>query len=74
MSSKGGQIMRSVLLVGLAVALLTVGILMVKNMGADSGGDVSETRTKQAMQRAEDAKDLANQKVQNMQQQIEGTD
>lgn len=66
--------MRSVLLVGLVIALLTVGILMIKNMGADSGGDVSGTKAKQAMQRAEDAKDLANRKVQNMQQQIKDTD
>ena len=66
--------MRSVLLVGLVIALLTVGILMVKNMEADSGGDVSGTKARQSMQRAEDAKDLANRKVQNMQQQIKGTD
>jgi hypothetical protein len=66
--------MRSVLLVGLVIALLTVGILMVKNMGADSGGNVSETKARQSMQRAEDAKDLANQKVQSMQQQINGSD
>lgn len=66
--------MRSVLLVGLVIALLTVGILVVKNMSADSGRGVSETRAKQAMQRAEDAKDRANQKVRNLQQQLPAAD
>jgi len=66
--------MRTVLLVGLVIALLVVGILVVKNMGGDSSGEMMESRARQAIERAEDASDLAGEQVRNIQDQLQESD
>jgi len=66
--------MRSVLLIGLVIALLTAGILVVRNMGADSSGEIAESRARQAIERAEDAKDQVGEQVQKIQVQLNGSE
>lgn len=66
--------MRSVLLAALVIALLTVGLLVIKNMGSNSSGQVAETKAKQAIERAEDAKARVNQNALNLQNQLQGPD
>ena len=47
--------MRGTLLIGLAVVLLIIGILVVKNMGTDNPGGVQESQTKAYMEKANTA-------------------
>ena len=47
--------MRGTMLIGLAVVLLIIGILVVKNMGADKPGGVQESQTKEYMEKAKTA-------------------
>ncbi len=47
--------MRGALLTGLAVVLLIIGLLVMKNMGADKPGGVQESQTKEYMEKAKTA-------------------
>ena len=47
--------MRGTMLIGLAVVLLIIGILAVKNMGTDKPGGVQEAQTKEYVEKAKTA-------------------
>ena len=47
--------MRGTMLIGLAVVLLIIGLLVMKNMGADKPGGVQESQTKEYMEKAKTA-------------------
>ena len=47
--------MRGAFLIATVITLLIVGVLVIKNMGADTSGDVTQTEAKKYIERAEDA-------------------
>ena len=44
--------MRGVLLIGLAIVLLIIGVLVMKDMGADSTSGIQETQAEAYMEKA----------------------
>jgi 2,3-bisphosphoglycerate-independent phosphoglycerate mutase len=62
--------MRGALIIIMAISLLIVGILVMKNMGVDrSTGDI-ETQTKQYTESAKSLADEANKKTENLREQM----
>jgi hypothetical protein len=66
--------MRSVLLIGLVIVLLIVGILVMKNMGVHSNGEVMETEAKEVIDRAVDTKKRVKQEAGNIRNRLQNTD
>ena len=66
--------MRGVLLVGLAVVLLIVGILVVKNMGGEDADGTAATQTEKVIDRAESAADAASEKIKALSEQVDQAD
>jgi hypothetical protein len=66
--------MRGTLLIGLAVVLLIIGLLVIKNTGVDTTSGVQETQTKQYMEKAKNAADDADQRIKDIQKQTHEAD
>ena len=66
--------MRGSLLIGLAVVLLIIGILVIKNMGADDPSGVQETQTKAYIEKANNAADDVNKRLKDIKKQIHEVD
>jgi Cu/Ag efflux pump CusA len=62
--------MRGALIIIMAVSLLIVGILVMKNMGVDRSPAVTETQAKQYKESAKSLADEANQKTKDLREQM----
>lgn len=62
--------MRGIMIAGLAVVLLIVGILVIKNMGAGDSNGAADMRTEKVIERAEDAAEKATEKIKNLSGQV----
>ncbi len=60
--------MRGILVIGLLIVSLIIGILVIKNMGGDSSGGVTETQAKNYIEKAEKTADRVNDRVQKFNQ------
>lgn len=65
--------MRGVLIIVMAVSLLIVGILVMKNMGVDRSPAVIETQSKQYTESAKSIADEANEKTKNLSEKMNST-
>ena len=63
--------MRGALMIGVVITLLIVGVLVMKNMGAGPTGDMTPSRAKQTIDRAQDAAEEAAGKMGLTQQQLD---
>ena len=66
--------MRGTLLIGLAVVLLVIGILAIKNMGADKPGGVQESQAKEYMNKANNAADDVDKRLNGIKKQTHAVD
>ena len=62
--------MRGALIIVMAVSLMIVGILVMKNMGVDKSPDVIETEAKQYTETAQSFADEANERTNDLREQI----
>jgi len=62
--------MRGALIIVMAVSLLIVGILVMKNMGVDGSTGVVETQTKQVTEGAKNLADEANQRTDDLREKM----
>ena len=62
--------MRGALIIIMALSLLIVGILVLKNMGVDRPADVIETQTKQNIGSAKSIAGEANEKTEDLRKQM----
>lgn len=62
--------MRGALIIVMAVSLLVVGILVMKNMGVDRSTGVIETQTKQVTESAKSFADEANQRTDDLREKM----
>ena len=65
--------MRGVLIIVMAVSLLIVGILVMKNMGVDRTPAVIETQSKQYTESAKSIADEANEKTKKLSEKMNST-
>jgi len=65
--------MRGVLIIVMAVSLLIVGILVMKNMGVDRSPAVIETQSKQYTESAKSIADEANEKTKKLSEKMNST-
>jgi len=61
--------MRGAFIIGLAVVLLIIGILVMKNMGVDSSSGVTETQAENYTERARNAADEATERIKDIREQ-----
>ena len=66
--------MRALMMAGLLVVLLIVGILAMQNMGARSVDGQTETQARDYIDRAEDASDAVEEKMQALEDRLNQTD
>jgi len=62
--------MRGALLIGLAVVLLIIGILFMKNMEVDNSSGVTETKAKAHTEQAKNAADEATERIKGISEQV----
>jgi hypothetical protein len=62
--------MRGALIIVMAVSLLIVGILVMKNMGVDKSSGVAETQTKQVTQSAKSIAGEADERTEDLREQM----
>ncbi len=62
--------MRAALIIGMAVVLLIIGILLMKNMGVGNPGGVTESEAKQYTEQAKSVADDANQRIKDLREQM----
>ena len=62
--------MRSLLIIGLLVVLLIVGVLSIRNMGVGESPPGEQNSAQSYTQRAEDAAQQVQDKIENLQQQL----
>jgi uncharacterized protein YxeA len=62
--------MRGVMIIVMAISLLIIGILVMKNMGVDRSTGVIETQTKQYTESAKSIADEANEKTKALREQM----
>ena len=62
--------MRGALIIVMAISLLVVGILVMKNMGVDRSPAVTETQTKQYTDSAKSLADEADEKTKELREQM----
>ena len=62
--------MRGAMIIVMAVSLLVVGILVMKNMGVDRSPGVIETQTKQYTESAKSMADEANQRTNDLREKM----
>jgi cell division protein FtsX len=63
-------VMRGALIIVMAVSLLIVGILVMKNRGVDRSTGVIETQTKQVTESAKSIADEANERTKDLREQM----
>jgi hypothetical protein len=66
--------MRGTMLIGLAVVLLIIGILFIKNMGADKPGGVQKSQTEAYIDKAQTAADDMDKRVKDIQKKTRAAD
>jgi ABC-type lipoprotein release transport system permease subunit len=66
--------MRGALIIGLAVVLLIVAILVIKNMGNENPDGITETQVEAYTEKAQSAADNANQRIQDLRKQVTGSE
>ena len=66
--------MRALMMAGLLVALLVIGVLVMQNMGAGPVEGQPETEARDYIERAEDAGDAVNQKMQALEDRLNRID
>ena len=66
--------MRGALLIGLAVVLLVIGILVIKNTGADKPGGAQESQSKAHMTKAKSAADDVDKRLKGIKKQTDAVD
>ncbi len=66
--------MRGAFIIGLAVVLLIIGLLVMKNMGVDNSGGVTKTQSKEYMERAESAADNVKERIQDINKRVQEAD
>lgn len=62
--------MRGTFIVGLLIVALIVGLLVMKNMGADNAGGITKTQTKKYIQKAESAADDVHKRMNDLSKQV----
>lgn len=62
------------MLVGAVIVVLLVSILVIKNMGGDMSGGVTETQAKVYIERAEDTAEEVGEKVKDIQKHLNVAD
>lgn len=62
--------MRGALIIVMAVSLLIVGILVMKNMGVDKSTGIAETQTKQVTQSAKSIAGEADERTEDLREQM----
>jgi len=62
--------MRGALIIAIAVGLLIIAILVMKNMGVDNQSAVSQTQAKEYTEQAKSAADRVNKEIKNLRDQI----
>ena len=62
--------MRGALIIVMAVSLLIVGILVLKNMGVDQSPDVIETQAKQVTESAKSVADEADERTKELREEM----
>ena len=58
--------MRGIFIIGLVIVSLIVGMLVMKNMGADDSGGITETQAKNYIEKAENTADEVNDRLQDL--------
>ncbi len=58
--------MRGIFIIGLVIVSLIVGLLVMKNMGADDSGGITETQAKNYIEKAENTADEVNDRLQDL--------
>ena len=66
--------MRGALMIGIVIVLMVIGFLVLKNMGADTSGGVTESQAKKYIERAEDTAESVEERVKNINSRLQGTD
>ena len=66
--------MRGAMLIGLAVVLLIIGILSIKNMGADESGRVQESQSEAYIEKAQTATDDINKRLEGINKKVQAAD
>jgi hypothetical protein len=66
--------MRGALIIGLAVVLLILAILVMKNTGVDNSGGITQTQAAKYTQRAKSAADQASDKIKDIGEQMSGSE
>ena len=66
--------MRGALLIGLAVVLLIIGLLVIKNTGVNTTGGVQETQAKAYREKAKNAADDVDQRIKDIKRQTHEAD
>ena len=66
--------MRGSLLIGLAVVLLIIGLLVIKNMGADDPSGVQKSQTEAYIEKANNAADDVNKRLQGIKKKTQAVD
>ena len=58
--------MRGIFIIGLVIVSLIVGLLVMKNMGVDDSGGITETQAKNYIEKAENTADEVNDRLQDL--------
>jgi hypothetical protein len=66
--------MRGALIIGLAIVLLIVAILVIKNVGNDNPGGITETQAEKHTEQAQSAADQANARIKDIRRQASGSE
>ena len=66
--------MRGALIIGMAVVLLIIALLVMKNMGVDNRGVATETKVKKQTEQVKSASDEANEKIKDILGQVSGAE
>ena len=66
--------MRALMMAGLLVVLLVIGVLAMQNMGTRTVDGQTETQARDYIDRAEDAGDAVNEKMQALEDRLNRTD
>ena len=66
--------MRGALIIGLAVVLLIIGILVMKNMGVYNANGVTETQAEKYTERVQRAADKAKERIKDISEQVPGSE
>ena len=66
--------MRGAMLTGLAVVLLIIGILAIKNMGADSSSGVEESQAEEYIDKAQTTVDDMNKRLKDLKKKTRAAD